>query len=143
MTDEKRKPCIICGMNDYHSIVLVSFCREHLNMLRGLSIFESHHPEGRINSPVTVSIPANMHAILTAKQLKWPGSLKAYSDDPLIQIARRIRVTMDYLEYLLNACERDSNYLLGLSLDQQEINGSGWWKLGGVASLKNEVPDEN
>ncbi len=143
MTDEKRKPCTICGMNDYHSIVLISVCRECLNILQGLSTFESHHPEKRINSPNTISIPANLHAVLTAKQLKWPESLKTYSDDPLIQIARRIRVTRDYLEYLLNACERDSNYLLGLSLDQQEINGPDWWKQGGVAPLVSKVPDEN
>lgn len=157
--DEKRKPCTVCGTNDYHSIVLVSVCREHLNILRGLPTFESHHPEMRVNSPVTVSIPANFHAALTAKQLKWSDPLKVYSDDPPIQIARRIRVLMDYLEcllnvidsdflldyieYLLKACERDSNYLLGLSLAQQEINGPDWYKQGGVASLTNKVPDEN
>jgi hypothetical protein len=136
-------------------------------MIRGISPMESHHPEMRVNSPETVSIPANLHADLTAKQLKWPDSLKAYSDDSLIQIARRYRVMMDYLEclrnvididflldyieYLLNACERDSNFLLGLSLDQQELNGPDWCKQGGVAPLVpsvpalsvSKVPDEN
>lgn len=141
--DEKLRPCMFCREGNYRSLVSVSLCRNHLNMIRGISPFENHHPEGRVNSPETVSIPADVHAVLTAKQLDWADPLKAHNDDPLIQIARRIRVTMDYLEYLLNTCQRDSNFLLGLSLTQQELNGPDWWKRGEMAPLANEVINGN
>ena len=141
--DEKKKPCIICGSQISEALVSVHICREDLNRFHGLPPYENHHPESRANSPETIHIPANIHAMLTAMQVRWAETLKSVNGDPVIQIARRIQVTQDFIECLSRLIQRDSNFLLALSLAQQEHNGPDWWKRGGVAPLINEVPDGN
>ena len=141
MTSNKVKSCLVCKVQEPDVLVRVDLCREPLNMLRGISPLENHHPEGRANNPETIKIPANIHAVLTAKQTQWPEDLRHPSKDPLIQIDRRLLVMQDFIEYFLRDLQRDINFLLALSLAQQEIHGQGWWTRGQVAPLNIENTD--
>lgn len=141
MSAGKSRSCLICGIREIKALVRVDLCREHLSIFQGGSPVENHHPEGRAASSDVVPLPINIHAVLTAKQIHWPGVLHYPSKDPLIQIARRIQATQDFIEYLHQAARRDANFLLALSLAQQEIHGLGWWKRGQVAPLNVENSD--
>ena len=91
MSSKSHTVCLICETGEPEALVKVSLCRDHLALLRGLSPIEAHHPEGRLNSGETVGLPVNVHAVLSSKQARWPAALRSPSNDPLIQIARRMR----------------------------------------------------
>jgi hypothetical protein len=142
MKPSKPHSCVICGVQGPGALVPVDLCRDHLSMFQGRLPLENHHPEGRANSPETVRLPVSIHFPLTALQTHWPDALRYPSKDPVIQIARRLQVTQDFIKYLRRASRRDVNFLIAVSLAQQENRGPDWWKLGGVAPLIQEVPDE-
>ena len=133
--NSKTIECLLCGEQETLALSKVVLCREHLCMLRGISPVENHHPEGQANSPETITIPANVHAVLTALQNQWSEILRYPSNDPAVQIARRLKVLQDFIRYLSKAIQHDSDFLLALALGQQEINGPEWWNLGQVAPL--------
>ena len=135
MTTCKDMECLICEIQTPDVLVQAYLCREHFSMLRGISPVENHHPEGQANSPETVTIPANVHAILTALQNQGPETLLHPSNDPVLQIARRLKVLQDFIRYFAKAIQHDADFLVALALGQQEINGLEWWKQGQVAPL--------
>lgn len=135
MSSKSRNTCLLCEVPGSGSIVQVGVCRDHLALLNNRSPIEAHHPEGRANSAETVDLPVSVHAVLSSKQARWPAALRSPSNDPLIRIARRVRVLRDFQSWYVSASERDSNWLLALALAQQEKHGPEWWKNGQVALL--------
>lgn len=137
MSKNTFRSCLICG--DADALKRVDICRDHFNMIREVSPVENHHPEGRGNSPETIRTPTSIHFILSRKQDEWPEPLRYPSSDPVIQIARREQLMLDFIEYYGKAARRDPNFLLALALDQQKHNGPGWWRPEGIAPLS---PDQ-
>jgi hypothetical protein len=129
------RKCEFCEEQNPLALFSVNICRDHLNIIRGISPVENHHPEGRANSPETIKVPTSIHFILSRKQDQWPDPIRYPSDDPVISIARRIQLSIDFSEYYSKAAEGDSNFLLALTLTQQKLSGPGWWNRGGVAPI--------
>lgn len=66
--------------------------------------FDDHHPFGKANSPVTISIPVNDHrGRLTVAQYDWPAkTLKNEDGSPLLTAAAMIRGFADIFLYLID-----------------------------------------
>jgi hypothetical protein len=132
--NDSRK-CEFCGEQNPPALFSVDICRDHLNIIRGISPVENHHPEGRANSSKTIKVPTSIHFILSRKQDEWPDPIRYPSDDQVITIARRNQLMIDFSEYYSKAAKGDANFLLALALTQQKLSGPGWWKCGGVAPI--------
>ena len=131
----RRCVCLLCGENDQDALVQIAVCREDLAILRGSSPIENHHPEGKANGDEVVSLPANVHAAITALQSRWPAALRSPSHDPLVRIARRELAMQNFLGWYLKACRRDPAWLLALALTQQDEQGPEWWLRTDLAAL--------
>jgi hypothetical protein len=137
------RECLFCGEQHPLALLSVDICRDHVSMIRGISPVENHHPERRANSPEILKVPASIHFILTRKQDEWPDPIRYPSDDPVIQIARRIQLMLDFSDFYCTAAQGDSNFLLALALAQQKRSGPRWWSRGGVAPIiTQESTDE-
>lgn len=66
--------------------------------------FDDHHPFGKANSPITISIPVNDHrGMLTVAQHDWPAkTLENEEGSPLLTAAAMIRGFADIFLYLIN-----------------------------------------
>jgi hypothetical protein len=65
-------------------------CTQCAAAVRGWAPYESHHPAGRHNSPITVAIPANDHRVLSLWQSRWPSdALENPQNSPLLSVAAR------------------------------------------------------
>lgn len=70
--ERKRKrlgseQCAMCGIDDIRMLqsTQVVLCAECRKKLQGQSVYEDHHLAGQQNSPLTIPLPANEHAILS------------------------------------------------------------------------------
>ena len=138
----KSRCCLICGASGPGVLVRVDLCRDHQALLQGRSGLEEHHPEGRRNGLDTVPLPPSVHVFLTAEQARWDEALRYPSDDPVIRIARRIRIMQDYAEWYLRAAARDTGWLVALARSQQEKHGPDWWKRDQLAELDPKGADK-
>jgi hypothetical protein len=68
---------------------------------------DRHHIAGKNNSPLTISIPANLHRVLSERQYGWPKQMLENPDgDSLIEIAGIVQGFIDLLDCLLEKCLR-------------------------------------
>jgi hypothetical protein len=104
-------------------------CREHAANAQGRAWTEAHHPAGRTNSPVTVDVSANDHAVLSAVQSVWPREVLRNPDgSPLLMAAAALRGWLDVLRLII---ERTVGWIpVALELLDAlliEFIGPGWW----------------
>ena len=71
---ENGDPCIACGETYQYYLRSITICAECRLNLQGLPTIEKHHVFGRKNDPLTVNLPANEHAIITDRQIDFPGN---------------------------------------------------------------------
>ena len=95
-----------CGESRPEALVAGSqpiICAGCLRSANGRSTLDMHHPFGRANSPVTISVPVNDHrARLSVDQADWPKStLMNAEGSPLLAAAAGIRGFMDTVLYLI------------------------------------------
>jgi hypothetical protein len=66
--------CAICGLSDLRTLqtTRVVLCAHHRLLLQGLIPIEDHHIFGKDLSSFTVTLPANLHAVLTFMGLDYP-----------------------------------------------------------------------
>jgi hypothetical protein len=101
-----------CGCGETETFALIegrkpATCVECDRLKRGESIMDRHHTAGRNNSPLTISIPANLHRILSERQYDWPKRMLENPDgDPLIKIAAMVQGFIDLQDCLLERCLR-------------------------------------
>jgi hypothetical protein len=75
-------------------------CAEHAAARDGRRLLEEHHVAGRVNRDATVTIPANLHAVLTFnQQTSWPLELlRNPSANPLARAGASIRGSRETTE---------------------------------------------
>lgn len=68
-------------------------CAKHRSARDRRRALEDHHVAGRRNSPATVRLPGNRHAVLTfMQQTGWPTELlRNPDDDPLLRLEAAVR----------------------------------------------------
>lgn len=68
---------------------------------------DRHHIAGENNSPLTISIPANLHRLLSERQYDWPRRMLENPDgDLLIEVAGMVQGFIDLMDCLLDRCLR-------------------------------------
>jgi hypothetical protein len=97
--------CTTCGESRPDALIAGSkpiICARCQREQKGHSTIDNHHPAGKANSPVTITIPANDHrAILSVAQYNWPqDTLENPHADPDLQMAASIRGYLDMQRYL-------------------------------------------
>jgi hypothetical protein len=105
-------------------------CQEHLADRDGRSWTQQHHLSGRANSPETVPLPANDHAVVSGFQSLWDrDTLRNPDRSPLRRAAAAIRAWMDILVLII---ERTVGWVPALleSLDDylRGVLGPEWWE---------------
>jgi hypothetical protein len=101
-----------CGCGEAETFALIegrepATCVECDRVKRGEGIMYRHHIAGRNNSPLTISIPANLHRLLSERQYDWPRRMLENPDgDLLIEIAGMVQGFIDLLDCLLDRCLR-------------------------------------
>lgn len=105
-------------------------CHECRAIEEGWSWMEDHHVSGRANSPVTVAVPANDHAVLSEFQRAWDGdTLRNPDGSPLLRAAAALRGWVDVLRLII---ERSVGWVAPMleALDAwlRERVGPRWWE---------------
>jgi hypothetical protein len=101
-----------CGCGEAETFALIegrepATCVECDRLKRGESVMDRHHIAGRNNSPLTISIPANLHRLLSERQYDWPqGMLENPDRHALIRIAAMLQGFIDLLDCLVDRCLR-------------------------------------
>jgi hypothetical protein len=101
-----------CGCGETETFALIdgrkpATCVECDRLKRGKSIMDRHHIAGRNNNPLTISIPANLHRLLSERQYDWPKQMLENSEgNLLIEIAGKSQGFIDLLDCLLDRCLR-------------------------------------
>lgn len=92
---ESRPEALIAGSSP-------TTCAACSRKKRGLSTVDGHHPAGRANSPVRISIPVNDHrAVLSPAQYDWPTETWENRDaSPVLAGAGCVRGYLDTNTYL-------------------------------------------
>jgi hypothetical protein len=68
---------------------------------------ERHHIAGENNNRLTISIPANLHRVLSERQYDWPQRmLENPEGNSLIEIAGMLQGLIDVLDCLIDRCLR-------------------------------------
>jgi len=90
----------------------------------------------RANSPETVTTPGNLHRSLSDRQQDWPNPLvSGPSDDPLLIIARVLRVVGDFSNWTTQYAVRLSDWILALWSVLVERFGNRWWESLGLGPV--------
>jgi len=98
---EQNPDALITGGNP-------KICFECRNRGEGKNTTEKHHVAGKANSPITISIPLNVHRALSMDQLDWPqNALRNPDGSPLLTAAGCILGFVDLANVLL-PCIADS-----------------------------------
>jgi hypothetical protein len=98
----KGARCAVCGFA--HPTALESWgkrwrCAECAKRARGQEPTEAHHILGRRVHPKTVKVMANLHRVLSDKQLDLPAEVLAHArEDPLAFAALLLRAQRDFCE---------------------------------------------
>jgi len=94
-----------CGEQNPDALITGSkpkVCFECRNRSEGKNTTEKHHVAGKANSPITISVPLNVHRALSIDQLDWPTeTLRNPSGNELLKIAASIRGYIDANQYLV------------------------------------------
>ena len=105
-----------CGEQNPHALITgkkTKVCFECKNRSDGKGTTEKHHIAGKANSPITISIPLNVHRALSMDQLDWPTeTLRNPSGNQLLKIAGSIRGFIDTHDHLVNTLLRPLPELL-------------------------------
>src|SRR5215469_692378 len=86
-----------CGCGETEAFALIggrspATCVECHRKEKGISTMDRHHIAGENNSPLTISIPANFHRVLSERQHDWPKRMLENPDrDPLIETAAMLQ----------------------------------------------------
>ena len=123
-----------CGENRPEALVTPRkpiVCAACARKKKGKNPMDKHHPAGRANSRVTVSVPVNDHrAHLSVDQYDWPRRTRENPDgSPLIAAAGSIRGFIDTVQYLMESLLTWIADMLEL-LDEymSERFGAKWWR---------------
>jgi hypothetical protein len=120
---EERPQALITGSRPV-------ICIECNRTRKGQKTMDKHHPAGKSNSPVTVSIPANDHrARLSEDQCDWPKqTLENPDGSPLRTAAGCIRGCIDTVTYLIETLlEWIADMLERLDTHLHDRLGPKWW----------------
>jgi hypothetical protein len=130
--------CVIPGCIETDPFALTGahpniLCQEHLADRDGRSWIQGHHPSGRGNSPETVLLPGNDHAVASGLQSMWDrDTLRNLDGSPLRRAAAAIRAWMDILRLII---ERTVSWVPECleSLDDYlcQALGPDWWEQWG------------
>jgi hypothetical protein len=129
----KNTRCVWCNEEKLKALVRGSKptrCAKCNRQMKGQTIMDKHHPAGRSNSKVTVTIPVNDHrAILSVAQYDWPKATLENPDAcPLLAAAACIRGFIDTISYLIEELLRwiaEMLEILSAFLDHKL--GPKWW----------------
>jgi hypothetical protein len=121
---EKRAEALVRGEKP-------TSCAECQRAKTGQTPKDNHHPFGRANSSVTISVPVNDHrARLSVDQMNWPKStLMNTQGSPLLAAAACVRGFVDTILYLIETgllWIADMLEILDKSLLKKL--GPGWWR---------------
>lgn len=92
---------------------------------------DRHHPAGRANHPLTVSVPVNDHrAELTEAQYRWPTTTLENPDgDPLLRASACIRGFVETVVYQMKEMLLwIADLLEQLSAHLVQLWGRRWWR---------------
>lgn len=141
-----KRQCVECGERRPAALVTNSdprLCARCQRRQKGKSTMDRHHPAGRANHPLTVSVPVNDHrAELTEAQYGWPmPTLENPDGDPLLRAAACIRGFVDTVIYhakelllwIADLLEKLSAYLV------QRL-GRRWWRKTELAEFAPKSP---
>lgn len=129
----KNTRCVECGEARLKALVKGSkptCCAKCNRKMKGQTTMDKHHPAGRANSKVTVTIPVNDHrAVLSVAQYDWPkATLENPEGCPLIAAAAWIRGFIDTARYLIEELLQHAAGLLEiLSTFLDDRLGPQWW----------------
>jgi hypothetical protein len=113
-----------------------TICAECQRRRQGKTAHDDHHPFGKANSPITVSVPVNDHrAELSEAQQDWP---KQTRENPhgslLLKAAGSIRGFVDTVIYLIKkGLLWVADLLERLDAALVERHGPQWWTEMGLA----------
>jgi hypothetical protein len=97
-----------CGCGETETFALIegrrpATCVECDRLKRGKSIMDRHHIAGKNNNPLTISIPANLHRVLSERQYDWPKRmLENPKGNLLIETAGMLQGFIDLQDCLLD-----------------------------------------
>jgi hypothetical protein len=129
----KNTRCVWCGEARLKALVRSSKptrCAKCNRQMKDQITMDKHHPAGRSNSKVTVTIPVNDHrAVLSVAQYDWPKATLENTDDcPLLAAAACIRGFIDTICYLIDELLRWIAKMLEiLSAVLNDRLGPQWW----------------
>jgi hypothetical protein len=105
-------------------------CSEHDADAQGRSWIEDHHIAGRHNDPTKVSLPANEHSAVTARQGLWDrDTLRNQNGSPLLRMAAWIRGWVEVMRVMIDrSIGRIPAGLEKLDVLLTDRLGSGWWE---------------
>lgn len=128
-----RDAACACGENRPEALVhrmTPPTCAECKRLKAGQTTRDDHHPFGRANSSIAISVPVNDHrARLSVDQMDWPKStLRNPQGSPLLSGAARIRGFIDVVLYLIEEGLLWIADMLEL-LDEFQVKklGPKWW----------------
>lgn len=125
--------CTACGESRAEMLAQRSrpkLCRTCYALKQGKKHTEDHHWAADANSPITVAVPVNDHAMLTDAQHEWPPGMRGNADgSPLVAAAAFLHGTADFIETLIvNGLRCVADFLHRLDSWLREHMDQHWWK---------------
>jgi hypothetical protein len=124
--------CRRCGARDVEALLRDGLCYECAAELSGRSTKEVHHVLGR-DYPDAIRVPANIHRILSDRQLDWGQELsRGDPADPLRWLARLLCFLRDVCALAAEMLDRALRWVLVLWQTLRERYGDRWWRTFGL-----------
>ena len=128
------RECYLCGESRPLALERNShprICTECKRKSQEKTPMDNHHPAGKANSPITITVPANDHrARLSEDQRDWPPeTLQNPDGSPLLIAAACIRGFIDVVVYLMEQLLMWVAEMLEiLNAHLVETFGPKWWR---------------
>ena len=127
----KNAKCKECGQTNPAVLVFSrpKLCQDCFAQRSDRSTIEQHHPAGAANFDHIVTLPANVHRILSDKQNDWNReTLQNPEQDPLLRAAAAVRGFSETCKAMIDSLL----YWVGEFLEQLsewlcDERGSYWW----------------
>lgn len=130
--------CMVEGCTETDPLALTGaypniICQEHVADRDRRTWTQQHHPSGRANSPDTVPLPANDHAVASGFQSLWErDTLRNPDGSPLLRAAAAIRAWLDILRLIIDRTVGwVPDFLERLDDFVCQALGAQWWEQWG------------
>jgi hypothetical protein len=132
--------CTICGCNDPRVLQQDGkdwLCYECANCARGRPTEEAHHVLPKSVDPtVTVTVPGNMHRVLSELQRELPKAVREVAPrDPLAWVITVLSAVHDFAQTAVHYMGAAIAWLLRLWEALKAQHGRDWWASLGLPGI--------